>query len=76
MEERGLVGLEARTADGSEVGRIAEVVTDEESGEVTHVIVEREEERFEVRLSKEKLWERYNTLSHISVLEGQKREVG
>ncbi len=51
MEERGLVGLEARTADGEEVGRIAEVVTDEESGEVTHVVVERGEERFEVPIS-------------------------
>ena len=42
MEERGLVGLEARTADGTEVGRIAEVIEDDESGEVTHVVVERE----------------------------------
>ena len=40
MQERGLIGLEARAADGTEVGRIAEVVADEESGEVTHVIVE------------------------------------
>ena len=51
MEERGLVGLEARTADGAEVGRISEVVTDEESGEVTHVVVERDEERFEVPIT-------------------------
>ena len=51
MQERGLVGLEARTADGTEVGRIAEVVTDEESGEVTHVIIERDEERFEAPIS-------------------------
>jgi sporulation protein YlmC with PRC-barrel domain len=40
LDERGLVGLEARVADGSEIGRITEVVTDEETGEVTHVIVE------------------------------------
>jgi sporulation protein YlmC with PRC-barrel domain len=40
LEYRGLVGLEARAADGAEIGRIAEVVTDEETGEVTHVIVE------------------------------------
>ena len=41
MEDQGLVGLEARTADGSEVlGRISEVVTDEGTGEVTHVLVE------------------------------------
>ena len=40
MEEQGLVGLEARSADGTEVlGRISEVVTDEETGEVTHVLV-------------------------------------
>ena len=51
MQERGLVGLEARTADGSEVGRIAEVITDEESGEVTHVVIERDEERFEAPIS-------------------------
>ncbi|MDP9426627.1 MAG: PRC-barrel domain-containing protein [Actinomycetota bacterium] len=41
MEEQGLVGLEARSADGTEVlGRISEVVTDEETGEITHVLVE------------------------------------
>jgi sporulation protein YlmC with PRC-barrel domain len=40
LEERGLVGLEARAADGAEIGRITEVVTDEETGEVTHVLVE------------------------------------
>jgi len=51
VEERGLVGLEARTADGAEVGRISEVLEDEESGEVTHVVVEREEERFEVPIT-------------------------
>jgi hypothetical protein len=43
--------LEARTADGAEVGRISEVLEDEESGEVTHVVVEREEERFEVPIT-------------------------
>ncbi|MGI9049726.1 MAG: PRC-barrel domain-containing protein [Rubrobacteraceae bacterium] len=48
MEERNLVGLEARTAEGEEVGRISEVLTDEDSGEVTHVVLEREDERFEV----------------------------
>jgi hypothetical protein len=51
VEERGLVGLEARGADGAEVGRIAEVITDEESGEVTHVIIVRDEERFEAPIS-------------------------
>ena len=46
MEERGLVGLEARTRDGEEiVGRISEVVTDERTGEVTRVIVEMGEDR-------------------------------
>lgn len=49
MQERGLIGLEARAADGTEVGRIAEVVADEESAEVTHVVVETEGgERLEV----------------------------
>jgi hypothetical protein len=42
LEERSLIGLEARAADGTEVGRIVEVVTDEEDGEVTYVIVETE----------------------------------
>lgn len=51
MEERGLVGLEARTPDGAEVGRISEVVVDEASGEVTHVLVELDEESFEVPIS-------------------------
>ena len=51
MEERGLVGLEARTADGTEVGRIAEMITDEETGAVTHVVIERDEERFEAPIS-------------------------
>ena len=52
MEERGLVGLEARAQDGTGVGRISEVVTDEESGEVTHVLVEREDgEELEVPIS-------------------------
>jgi len=43
MEERGLVGLEARAGDGGEVlGRITQLITDEESGELTHVMVEDE----------------------------------
>src|SRR4051812_45825829 len=45
MEEQGLVGLAARVADGEEVGRISEVVVDERTGEVTHVIVEMDEDR-------------------------------
>jgi sporulation protein YlmC with PRC-barrel domain len=40
LEERDLIGLEARAADGSEIGRIMEAITDDETGEVTHVIVE------------------------------------
>jgi sporulation protein YlmC with PRC-barrel domain len=44
MEERGLVGLEARATDGEILGRISALITDERSGEVTHVIVERGEE--------------------------------
>ena len=32
-------------------------------------------EPFEVWLTKEKVWERYNTLSHISTLQGEDREV-
>lgn len=52
MEERGLVGIEARDAGGEELGRISEVVTDEESGEVTHVVVERGEESIEVPIER------------------------
>jgi hypothetical protein len=43
VEERGLVGLEARATDGSVLGRILDVLTDEDSGEVTHVLVEPDE---------------------------------
>jgi PRC-barrel domain len=45
MEERGLIGLEARMAEGEAVGRISEVVTDERTGEVTHVVVDMDEDR-------------------------------
>jgi PRC-barrel domain len=49
VEEKGLVGLEARTQDGIEVGRVLEVLTDEATGDVTHVVVETdEEERVEI----------------------------
>jgi hypothetical protein len=54
LEERGLVGIEARTADGTEIGRISEVVVDED-GAITHVIVERDDgpdlERVEVPIA-------------------------
>ncbi|MBA3953418.1 MAG: PRC-barrel domain-containing protein, partial [Rubrobacter sp.] len=55
MEERGLVGIEARTADGEAFGRITEVVVDED-GAITHVIVERDDggselERVEVPIT-------------------------
>lgn len=33
------------------------------------------QDRFEVRLTKEKIWERYTTLSHIARQEGEEREV-
>jgi PRC-barrel domain protein len=42
MEERGLIGLEARSAGGEMLGRISEVLTDEETGETTHVVVEQD----------------------------------
>jgi len=52
LQEPGLIGLEARAEDGTEIGRIAEVVADEEGG-VTHVIVETEEgERLEVGITR------------------------
>lgn len=52
MEERGLIGIEARDAGGEELGRISEMVTDEESGEVTHVIVERGGDSLEVPIAR------------------------
>jgi sporulation protein YlmC with PRC-barrel domain len=51
VEERGLVGLEARAADGTEIGRITEVVVDGETGGVTHVVVMLEEELVKVPIS-------------------------
>jgi hypothetical protein len=49
VEEKGLIGLEARTQDGTEVGRVLEVLNDEATGDVTHVVVETdEEERVEI----------------------------
>ena len=49
MEEKGLIGLEARMLDGTGVGRVLEVLTDEATGSVTHVVVEaNEEERMEI----------------------------
>lgn len=49
MKEQGLIGLEARMQDGTEVGRVLEVLTDEATGNVTHVVVEAdEEERTEI----------------------------
>ncbi len=44
MEEQGLIGLGARTRDGTEIGRVLEVLTDEATGNVTHVVVETDEE--------------------------------
>lgn len=34
-----------------------------------------QQEAFETWLPKEKIWDRFNTLSHIAVLEGEEREV-
>jgi PRC-barrel domain len=52
LQEPGLIGLEARAADGTEFGRIAEVVTDEEGGEVTYVVVETGDgERLEIPIT-------------------------
>ncbi len=49
MEEQGLIGLGARTRDGTEIGRVLEVLTNEATGDVTHVVVETgEEERMEI----------------------------
>jgi sporulation protein YlmC with PRC-barrel domain len=55
LEERGLVGIEARTTDGTEIGRISEVIVDED-GTITHVVVERDDggpelERVEVPIT-------------------------
>ncbi len=42
-DQRGLVGLEARATDGTEVGRITQVISNEEAGDVTYVVVELED---------------------------------
>lgn len=52
MQERGLIGLEARDAGGEELGRISELVIDETSGEVTHVLVERDGDSLELPISR------------------------
>ncbi|WP_273889305.1 PRC-barrel domain-containing protein [Rubrobacter naiadicus] len=51
MEARDTIGLEARTADGTGIGRVSDVLYDEESGAATHLVVEREGESFEVPIS-------------------------
>jgi hypothetical protein len=52
LQDRSFIGLEARAADGTEFGRIVEVATDQEDGEVTYVIVETEEgEQLEVPIT-------------------------
>ncbi len=52
MQEHGLVGLEARTANGEEViGRISELIADETTGEVTHVVVETERELVQIPIT-------------------------
>jgi hypothetical protein len=52
LQERSLIGLEARAADGTEFGRITELVTDEEGEEVTYVVVETEDgEQLEVPIT-------------------------
>jgi hypothetical protein len=53
LQERSLIGLEARAADGTEFGRIADVIEAEESGEVTRVVVETDGgERLEVPIAR------------------------
>lgn len=52
MQDSGLVGLEARDADGAAFGRIVQEITDTTSGELTHALVETEEgEEIEVPIS-------------------------
>jgi hypothetical protein len=50
VEDRGLVGIEARAANGEAVGRITEVIQDE-NGAISHVVVERGEESLEVPIT-------------------------
>ncbi len=51
MDAEDLFGLQARLADGTRFGRITEVFFDEETGEVSYVVVERGEESFEVPIA-------------------------
>ena len=53
MQDRGLVGLEARDTDGTVFGRIVQEITDEDSGELTHALVATEEgDEMEVPISR------------------------
>jgi hypothetical protein len=52
LQDSGIVGLEARDADGAVFGRIVQEITDEDSGELTHALVETEGgEELEVPIS-------------------------
>lgn len=53
MENRAVIGLEARTSGGEVIGRISEVVFEGDTDVVTHLIVETgdEDERVEIPLS-------------------------
>lgn len=52
MDAEDLFGLQARLADGTRFGRITEVFFDEETGEVSCVVVGRGKESFEVPISR------------------------
>ena len=51
MERETFLGLEVRANDGSDLGRVTDVITDEATGEVTHLVLEREGVDAEVALS-------------------------
>jgi hypothetical protein len=52
VDAEDLFGLQARLADRTRFGSITEVFFDEETCEVSYVVVGREEESFEVPISR------------------------
>ena len=51
MEGESFLGLEVRANDGTDLGRVTDVITDGATGEVTHLVLEWEGVDAEVPLS-------------------------
>lgn len=51
MAEHSFIGLEARTPDGVVIGRVSDIITDEETDEVTHLLIEKREDYLEIPIT-------------------------